>query len=157
MTRDKINLLAALLLVTAATIGYFNKESLFGDITTLPLEQQDCFPQPIKYETDEYRLFRFLAKLEKTRGTEYWDNPTIQRVLTNGEPDMEKIKVLFQERSVTSNFDAAAAQLPTISGKVEISKTCLDRFDAIEVERAKDIQAVYQKATSSEAIKNKEY
>lgn len=157
MTRDSLIFLAALLLVTVAITGYSKKESLFGGITALPKDKQDCFSQPMEYETDEYRLFRFLAKLEKTRGTEYWDNPTIQRILTNGEPDMEKIKILFIERGVTSDFDVAATQLPTLDGKVKIDKACLDRFDAIELERTKDLQAVYQKATTTDALKTKKY
>jgi len=118
---------------------------------------KDCLPGAVLYESDDYRLFRFLAKLEKYRGTAYWDNPTVQRILTDGEPDMAKMKSLFIERGLTSDFDAAADKLPKENGKTKLDAGCLAQFDRIEAARTEDLQQLYRKATTSEALKTKTY
>lgn len=95
---------------------------------------EPCSTEPMVYNSTEYRIFRYLAKLEENKGTAYWDNPHVQRVLTNGEPDVAKVKSLFIERGIGGGFDEAVSNLRSRGdvNNFSIKSDCVLKYKSIE-------------------------
>lgn len=116
---------AVLILLSSTLTGMF--EPIFGAVDS-------CSTTPMVYNSTEYRIFRYLAKLEENKGTEYWDNPNVQKVLTDGKPNIAKVKALFEERGIGDGFDSAVFDLRSrgdLSG-FSLKSACVSKYKEIE-------------------------
>lgn len=113
----------------------------------------------MKYLSREHKILRYLAKMALNKNNPLWQaNPHVQRVLTNGEVDLEKVKSLFEERGMMTRaeFDTNIQALKSsgfVDNGLKANQRCIDRFNAVETARQNAIDQkgkAFDRLTKSE-------
>lgn len=104
----------------------------------------------MKVGTTEHHLLKYLVKWQQNKNSAEWlANPHVQRVLTDGEVDIEKLRSFFIERGLAANandFDAALSGLRTqnlLTGNgTDTRPNGEARIQAIKAEQERKIQSL---------------
>ena len=118
----------------------------------------------MKVFSTENQILNYFAKWEENKQDPTWlANPNVQRVLTDGEIDLEKLKPFFEERGICTQeeFDTQLKELKKVNLFTKdgaISAEGIAKYEQVKTDHKADLYEIDRiKNDMLEAIKNKEY